>query len=172
MEDGEWVVRAEEQALVDFRQAAKVQQHAKAVGMGQGGNVSVEVGVQLDELLEGREEPLIQHQSVAAGVRSNNGGAFFQRDAQSNGIPGRLIGPAQAELIPNVAEQRQFAGCERSVIHLVGRVCWVELLRVRQDLHQCGSGVCATVHFFDRISPLRIDRDAGEEFIRVGPVRS
>ena len=106
MEHGQGIVGAEEQALMDLRVVAKLQQHPEAVGQRQGGDIRIEMRVALHQVLKGRQKLLIEHQSVAAGMGGNDRGAFVQRDAESIGVADRLIFPDQAELVPNVTQER------------------------------------------------------------------
>ena len=125
--------------------------------------------VALNEVTQRRQKLFIEDQPVTTSMRGNDGGTFIERDFESFGIADRLIFANEAELVTDVTEERQLPLGEGSVERFVARISRVELLRVWEDLHQCGSGIGATMHFVDRVPPLRIDRDAGEEFIRVGP---
>ena len=51
MEHRERIVGAEEQAVVEFRVAAEMQQHAHAVGQSERGNIGVKMGVSLYQVL-------------------------------------------------------------------------------------------------------------------------
>jgi len=165
MEDRQGIVGAEQEPVVEFGVSTEVEQHLEAVRQRQSGNVGVEMRVTLCKILKRREEFLVQHQAVAAGMGRDDCGAFVQCQFQSIGVTDRLVFADQAKLIPDMAEKRQLPFGERSVERFVVRISRVELLRVREDLHQCGSGIGTAMDFFDGILSLRIDRDAGEKFI-------
>ncbi len=135
MEDGERVVRAEEEALVDFRQAAKVQQHTKAVGVGQGRNVGVEVWIALHEVAQCREKLFIEDESVAAGMGGNDGGTFVKRSAKPVGIAEGLVLSDEGKLVADVTQERQPPLGESLVERFVAGISRIELLRVWEDLH-------------------------------------
>ena len=119
--------------------------------------------------MEGRQEFLIQHQPVAAGVRGDDRCTFIQRETESIGVAEGLVFPDEAELVADVTQERQLPFGEGPVEPFVAPISRVKLLRVWEDFDQCGSGIGATMDFFDCVPSLRINRDAGEEFIRVGP---
>src|SRR5687767_9607711 len=146
-----------------------MKQHFEPVRQRQSRNVGVEMRIALCEILKRREELLIQHQPITAGMGGNDSSAFLQRQLKSIGIADGLIFSDQAELISDMAEKRQLPIRERSVKRFVARISRVELLRVRKRLHQYGSGIGAAMNFFDGVLSLRINRDAGEELIRVSP---
>ncbi len=148
---------------------AKMQEHPEPIGQGEGGNVGIEVLVIPGKCVEGRQEFLVQHQPVAAGVGGDDRCPFIQREAKSIRVAEGLVFPDEAELVADVTQERQLPLGEGSVERFVARISRVELLRVWEYLHQCGSGIGATMDFFDCVPSLRIDRDAREEFIRVGP---
>jgi len=169
VEHRQGIVGTEEEAFMHLGVLAKMQEHPEPIGQGEGGDVGIEVLVIPGKCVESRQEFLVQHQPVAAGVGGDDRCAFIQGEAESIGVAEGLVFPDEAELVADVTQERQLPIGEGSVERFVARISRVELLRVWEDLHQCGAAIGATMDFFDCIPSLRIDRDAGEEFIRVGP---
>ena len=102
----------------------------------------------------------------------NDGRSFIQRGPEPVGLADGLVFPDQTELKADMAEQRELALGQRAVERSVLHIGWIELLRVRQDFHEDGTGIGASMDFIDRVPPLRVDRDAGQEFVRDRPARS
>ena len=124
------IVGAEEEPLVNLRIVTEMQQHAEPIGQRQSGDIGVEMRVAFCEVLKRREEFLVQHQTIAAGMGRNDRGAFIQCHTESIWITDRLILADQAELVPDVAEERQLPFRQRSIERFVARISRVELLRV------------------------------------------
>src|SRR6185295_4541686 len=123
--------------------------------------------IALYEITQSRKKFLIENQSIAAGMRGNDSGAFVERDPESFGIADRLIFADQAEFIAHMAEKRKLPFRKRTIERLVFWIGWIELLGIWQYFDQCGSGVCAAMDFFDCVTALRIDRDACEKLMPV-----
>ena len=136
MEDGQGIVGSEEQAFMDFGIATQVEQHLDSIGQREGGDVRIKIRVALYKVTQGREKLFIDDESVAAGMRSNHGGALFQRRFEAVRISDGLVFPNEAELIADVTQERELPLGEGSVERFVARISRVELLRVREDLHQ------------------------------------
>src|SRR5580765_5419205 len=141
MEDRQGVVGAEQEPVVEFGVSAEMEQHLEAVRQRQSGNVGVEMWVTFCKILKRRKEFLVQHQTVAAGMGRDDRRAFVQCQLQPIGITDRLVLADQTKLIPDMAEKRELPIRERSVERFVSCIGGVELLRVWEDLHQCGSGI-------------------------------
>jgi len=147
----------------------EVQQHAHTVGQCEGGNVGVEIWIAFREIVKGRKKLFIQHEAVAAGMRGNDRNPFVECRAQPVGVAHGLVSSDQGEFVADMAEKREFAIGQCMIEGLVVAIGRIEVLSVWEDFHQCGSGIGATMDFFDCVPSLRIDRDPSEEFIRVGP---
>src|SRR4029079_1365482 len=169
MEDGQGIIGPEEQAFMNFWIATEVEQHLDPIGQREGGDVRIKIRVSLYEIAQSRQKLFIEDQSITAGMRGNHGSAFFQRRPEAIRVSDGLIFSDEAEFIADVTQERELPLGEGSVKRFVVQISWIELLRVWEDLHQCGAGIGATMDFFDGVPSLRIDRDAGEELIRVGP---
>jgi hypothetical protein len=101
-------------------------------------------------------------------MRGNHGSAFLQRRPEAIRVSDGLVFSDEAEFIADVTQEWELPLGEGSVERFIAQIGRVELLRVREDLHQCGAGIGATMDLFDGVTSLRIDRDAGEELIRIG----
>jgi len=73
------IVGTEEEAFMHLGVLAKIQEHPEPIRQGEGGDVGIEVRVISGECVESRQEFLIQHQPVAAGVGGDDRCAFIQR---------------------------------------------------------------------------------------------
>ena len=87
VEHRQGIVGAKEQAFVNFRIAAELQQHAHAIGQRQGGDIGVEMRVAFGEVLKGRQEFLIEHEPVTTGMACDDRGSFIQRHRSRSGSP-------------------------------------------------------------------------------------
>ena len=98
---------------------------------------------------------------------SDHCNALAERELKPARISHRLILADQTELVSHVAEKRQAAICEGAIKQFVFRVGRIELLCVRQHLHEHGAGIGTAMHLVDGVTPLRVDRDARKKVIRV-----
>src|SRR4029079_14217245 len=169
VEDGQGIIGPEEQAFMNSWVVTQVEQHLDPIGQREGGDVRIKIRVPLYEVAQSRQKLFIDDQSVTAGMRGNHGSAFLQRRPEAIRVSDGLVLSDEAEFIADVTQERELPLGEGSVERFVVEISRVELLRVREDLHQCGTGIGATMDLFDGVPSLRIDRDAGEEFIRMGP---
>ena len=64
MEHGEGIVGAEEEAFMNLRIVAKVQQHAHTIGQCQRGDIGVEMWVAFREVLKGRTNIMLKNMFV------------------------------------------------------------------------------------------------------------
>ena len=156
------IVGAEEEAFMNLRIAAEVQQHAHTVGQRQCGDIGVEMRVAFGEVVKGRQEFLMEHESVTTGMACDNRGAFIQCDTESIRISDRLILPDETKLVPDMTQEGQFPFGQHAIEGFVTRVSRIEMLRIGQHFDQGGSGIGATMDLLDRVPSLRIDRDAGQ----------
>ena len=161
------IVCAEKQPVVNFRMPAQVEQHPEAVWKRERGNISVEIRILFRKRQQHRKKPLVQHQSITAGMRGDHRHAFVSASRSRPGSPTDWSLPIRLNSYPTWLK-RQFPFDERPI---EGGVFWIgriELLRVRQDLDERRAGIRTAVDFFDRIPSLRIDGHAREELVRMG----
>lgn len=145
----------------------EMQQHLQAMGLGESGNVGIEVWVTRTQFSERWNEFFIKHEAIAASVGSDDRHSFLQCQAESIGIAERLILTDQAEFVTDMAEKRQFPLSECSIERCVSLISRIEVLGVRQDFDQDGAGIGTAVNFIDGIFALRVDRGAGKKYIRI-----
>ena len=110
-----------------------MQEHPEPIGQGEGGDVCIEVMVIPSECVEGRQEFLVQHQPVAAGVGGDDRCTFIQRETESIGVAEGLVFPDEAEFVADVTQERQLPFGEGPVEPFVAPISRVELLRVRRS---------------------------------------
>ena len=154
---------------MDFRVTPQTQQHTYAIGQGQGGYVREKVRILLHKVQEGPIEPFVKDQAVATPMRGDDCYTLIQRNAQLAGITGRLVFADQAELVANMAKERNFQVRQSLVKRNVSSVAWIEPLQIRQDFDELRTGFNAPVQFFDRVSSLWVDGNSRPELLRVQP---
>src|SRR5512147_287945 len=110
--------------------------------------------VSFHEVAQCREKFFIEDEAVTAGMGGNDRYTFLQCRLESVWVSDGLVFSNQAELIPDVTQERQLSFREGSVERFVARISRVELLRIWQNLHQDSAGIGATMHFFDCIPSL------------------
>ena len=114
---------------MDLRVATQMEQHAETIGQREGGDVRIEVRISLHEVAQGWEKLLEENQSIATGMRSNDGGPFVQRRLEPIRVSEGLVFSDEAELIADVTQERELPLGEGSVERFVARISRVELLR-------------------------------------------
>ena len=153
------IVGAEQQALMRFRMAPQLQQHAEAVGQGQRRDVRIEMRIAPHQIQERLDVAFVNDQAGAAPVGGNDRRAFVQGGPQSVRITGGLVPAGQGELLADVAEQGQFQLRELPVKRNIPPVPGIEPLRIRQHLHKHGAGCGTAFQFLNSVPSLRIDGD-------------
>ena len=168
------IVGAENQPVMQLWMPPQPKQHTHAIGEAEGRDVRVKIGVSPSQVEKRLVELFIKNQTVAATVRRDDRYALIQRYPQFVRIACRLVRADQAEFIAHMAQQRNPKTRQFPVERNITPVRGIELLRIRQPLHEFGPALSAALEFFHCARPLRIHRDASPKVIgmQLGQVKN
>ena len=127
----QWIVGSEQQADLHFRVMSEIQQHLQSMGLSEGGNVGIEVRITFAQVPKSWKKLLMQYEAIAAGVGSNDGHPFVQRQAEPIGVSQGLVFADQAKFVTNMAQEWQSSLSQCTIERPISLIRWIEVLRVR-----------------------------------------
>ena len=130
---------------------SEMQKHLHAMGLGEGGNVGIEVWMTSAQFMKRRKKLFIEHEAITTSVRRDDRHSFVKRQTQPLRISKRLILSDQTELVPDVTQERELALSQRTVKGDIFPIGWIKVLGIRQDLDQDRACIGTAMYLIDGV---------------------